>query len=134
MKNMAEADKKLFNFYGKELILDLHNCDSSLFTRGNIENFFIDLCSEIDMERGDLYFWDDVGVPEEEKQTDPITKGTSAVQFILTSSIVIHTLDELENVYINLFSCKDFESKVVGDISVYYFDGDVVNRLETWRT
>ena len=63
------------------------------------------------MKRCQLYFWDDVGVPNEKKQTLAHTKGTSAVQFILTSSIVIHTLDLLGSVYINIFSCKSFDEK-----------------------
>ncbi len=95
--------------YGKELILDLHGCDTSLFTRSSIETFCKELCELIEMERCDLHFWDDLGVPKAEQQTDPKTKGTSAVQFILTSTIVIHTLDLLGAVYINLFSCKEFD-------------------------
>ncbi len=61
------------------------------------------------MECCDLYFWDDLGVPNEDQQTDPKTKGTSAVQFILTSTIVIHTLDLMKSAYINIFSCKKFD-------------------------
>ena len=85
--------------YGQEVLLDLHECDPSRFTRAEIERYFIELCDLIDMERCNLYFWDDVGVPEEEQQTDPKTKGTSAVQFILTSTIVIHTLDLMSVAY-----------------------------------
>ena len=77
--------------YGQELILDLHDCDSSRFTRDDIQRYCEELCELIEMERCDLHFWDDVGVPEAEQQTHPKTKGTSAVQFILTSTIVIHT-------------------------------------------
>ena len=95
--------------YGKELILDLHGCDSSRFTRPAIKEFCSELCKLIDMERCDLHFWDDVGVHEDEQQTDPKTKGTSAVQFILTSTIVIHTLDLMNAVYVNIFSCKEFD-------------------------
>ncbi|MBI3301390.1 MAG: hypothetical protein HYZ72_04835 [Deltaproteobacteria bacterium] len=67
--------------YGQELILDLHGCDARRFTRREIEQFCEELCELIDMERCDLHFWDDVGVPEEEQQTHPKTKGTSAVQW-----------------------------------------------------
>jgi S-adenosylmethionine/arginine decarboxylase-like enzyme len=79
--------------YGYELILDLHSCDPDTFNRSSIEDFFKKLCKKIDMTQCDLHFWDDVGVTPEEQQTSPHTKGTSAVQFILTSTIVIHTLD-----------------------------------------
>ena len=96
--------------YGLELILDLHNCDGSRFTRPSIEAFFRELCELIDMKRCDLHFWDDVGVLSGEQQTDPKTKGTSAVQFILTSTIVVHTLDLIKAVYVNIFSCKSFDT------------------------
>jgi S-adenosylmethionine decarboxylase len=108
--------------YGQELILDLHGCDTRAFTRHNIDNFLEALCHHIDMERCDLHFWDDVGVPPDEQQTHPKTKGTSAVQFILTSTIVIHTLDLMEIVYINIFSCKDFDTDDAARFTADWFD------------
>lgn len=95
--------------YGFELILDLHGCDVSTFSRDSLKNYFEKLCDEIKMTRCELHFWDDVGVPIEEQQTSPHTKGTSAVQFILTSTIVVHTLDLMDAVYINIFSCKEYD-------------------------
>jgi S-adenosylmethionine/arginine decarboxylase-like enzyme len=119
--------------YGKELILDLKNCDPRAFNRASISEFFDQLCERIDMEQGDRHFWDDVGVPTEERQTDPKTKGTSAVQFIITSNIVIHTLDLLGTVYLNLFSCKDFDADEVEEFTRVWFDGEVVKRTEVDR-
>ena len=107
--------------YGRELILDLHECDANKFTRAGIEGFCTELCELIDMERCDLHFWDDVGVPEEEQQTHPKTKGTSAVQFILTSTIVIHTLDLMKAVYINIFSCKEFDTDEAATFTAKWF-------------
>jgi S-adenosylmethionine/arginine decarboxylase-like enzyme len=107
--------------YGIELILDLHGCDSSKFTRESISGYFERLCELIDMKREVLHFWDDVGVPEEDKQTLPHTQGTSAVQFILTSSIVIHALDQLGAIYINIFSCKAYDPKLAEKFTVEWF-------------
>lgn len=107
--------------YGYELILDLHGCDSTRFTRKDIEQFFELLCKQIDMTRCELHFWDDVNVAPEEQQISPHTKGTSAVQFILTSSIVIHTLDLLEAVYINIFSCNKFDQDKAEKFSQEWF-------------
>jgi len=76
--------------YGKELIIDLHNCDSSTFTRKSIRDFFKELCELINMERCKLCWWDDHGVSPEEQQTEPHLKGTTAVQFILTSNITLN--------------------------------------------
>ena len=112
---------RLDDKYGIELILDLHRCDASTFTRESIQKYFERLCDLIEMKREELHFWDDVGISEEEKQTSPHTQGTSAVQFILTSSIVIHTLDQLEAVYINIFSCKFYDPKVAEKFSVEWF-------------
>ncbi len=107
--------------YGYELIMDLHGCDASKFNRTSLDNYFEEVCKAIDMKRCELYFWDDVGLPEEEKQTSPHTKGTSAVQFILTSTIVVHTLDILSTVYVNIFTCKPFERKVAEELTKEWF-------------
>ena len=114
-------DQATLPAYGCELILDLHNCDAAKFTRGDIERFCAGLCDLIGMERCDLHFWDDLGVSEEEQQTDPRTKGTSAVQFILTSTIVIHALDLVKTVYVNIFSCKEFDTDSAAKFTADWF-------------
>lgn len=112
--------------YGKELILDLHNCDVSKFDRKNIRNYFKKICDLIDMERCKLTWWDDYGVPPEEQETEPHLKGTSAVQFIKTSNITIHTLELLEAAYINIFSCKEFDRKTAEKFTREWFGGKIV--------
>jgi len=107
--------------YGFELILDLHGCDPNTFNRDSLDNYFEKLCKAIDMEKCARYFWDDVGVPVEDQQTLPHTKGTSAVQFILTSTIVIHTLDLLKAAYINIFSCKPYDRQAAEELSKEWF-------------
>lgn len=96
--------------YGYELLLDLHGCDVSRFNRTELRIFVQDLCREIDMVPHDLHFWDDVDCEPGEEQTDPKTKGTTVVQFVMFSNITVHTLDLLEQVYINVFSCKAFNA------------------------
>jgi len=73
------------------------------------------------MEKCVVHFWDDVGVPPEEQQTLVHTKGASAVCFILTSSIVVHTLDMLKAVYVNIFSCKEFDAKITERFTAEWF-------------
>lgn len=107
--------------YGFELILDLHDCDVSTFNRKSIQAYFEKLCNAIDMKRCEMHFWDDLGVPEEERQTSPHTKGTSAVQFILTSNITIHTLDLLKAVYVNIFSCKPYDKELAEKLTIDWF-------------
>lgn len=107
--------------------MDLHSCDVTKFNRSSLDNYFTELCDLIDMEKCEVYFWDDLDTPDEEKQTLPHTTGTSAVQFILTSSIVIHTLDVLQKVFVNIFSCKDFSTSAAEEFTVKWFDGTAVN-------
>lgn len=114
--------------YGKELIIDLHDCDPLLFNRPQIREYFKDLCALIDMEPHDLHFWDDEGVPDELKQTEPHLKGTSAIQFIMTSNITIHCLDLLKSVYVNIFSCKEFDAALAAEFTEEFFGGHIVQR------
>ena len=120
--------------YGYELVLDLHGCESKLFNRDYIDKFFTDLCELIEMEKCEVHFWDDVGVPEEEQQILPHTKGTSAVCFILTSTIVIHTLDILGAVYVNIFSCKPFDPDVASEFTSERFKAGTCKKTFIERT
>ncbi len=113
--------------YGKELILDIHKCDPSTFNRKSIRTYFKKLCALIDMERCKLSWWDDHGVHPDEQETEPHLKGTTAIQFIRTSNITIHTLDLMKSVYLNIFSCKDFDSDIVKKFSEEWFKGKIIN-------
>lgn len=107
--------------YGSELILDMHGCNVATLNRKSLDGYFDKLCKAIAMVKCERYWWDDVGVPEEERQTSPETKGTSAVQFILNSTIVVHTLDELGAVYVNIFSCKPFDRGIAEQLTSQWF-------------
>jgi len=93
--------------YGLEIIIDIHGCDISNFSKARLDLFFKELCILSDMTP--------VGKPKYwlEESEEPHLKGYSGLQFIKTSSIVIHTLDILKAAYINFFSCKDFDPQKV---------------------
>ena len=115
------TDKKNF---GYELLLDLHGCDVSTFNRKSIKGYFKKICDVIGMVREDLHFWDYEGIPEEERSTEAHMLGTSAIQFITTSNIVVHTLDLTGVVYINIFSCKDFSVEVAQKVTCDWFKAE----------
>ncbi len=96
--------------YGAELILDLHGCNTALFDKKGLTDYLEKLCDLIEMEREDLHFWGDADCPEL-LERNPKTYGCSAVQFIITSSVVIHSLPLYRDgsIYINVFSCKPFD-------------------------
>lgn len=112
--------------YGMEIVLDCFQCDPSKFNRTDIREYMNGLVKLLKMKKGPLHFWDDWRVPKKYQQTDPNTKGTSAVQFILTSNITIHCLDLLENVYVNIFSCKDFDEGKAHQYTQTFFKAKMV--------
>ena len=118
--------------YGKELALDLHNCNPEKFNEEDLTKFFIELCDFIGMQRAPLHFWayED---PEEKAAAPPHLKGTSAVQFISTSNITIHALDDLKAVYLNIFSCKSFKSSAVKEFCEKWFEGEIINATALTR-
>lgn len=109
MRRMAESGK--MKPYGPELILDLHGCDVSTFNRKSLWKYCRGLCEVIGMTPHKFRSvpWDDDGVPIEFCQVEPEKKGYSAVQFLMESSILIHALELKEAIYINIFSCKEFD-------------------------
>lgn len=113
--------------YGKELIIDLHNCNPKKFNRYDITMFFKKLCRILDMKRKKLVWWDDLYTLKKYREVLPHLKGTSAVQFIKTSNITIHTLDILETVHLNIFSCKQYSAIKARNFTEEWFEGDVVN-------
>lgn len=107
--------------YGVETIIDLYDCDITKFNRKNIRQYFSQVCKLLDVSPEDYYFWDDFRVPKDKQQTNPKTKGTTAIQFILTSNITIHTLDLIGTVFVNIFSCKSYDIEEATSFTAKFF-------------
>ncbi len=107
--------------YGLEIVIDLYGCDTTRFNRKDIKAYFLQACKLLGVSPEDYYFWDDFRIPKEKRQTNPKTKGVTAIQFILTSNITIHTLDLLKTVFVNIFSCKDYNPQLLEEFTVRFF-------------
>ena len=83
METTENSGQQWMEPYGFELILDLHGCNPATFTRSRLDQYFTKLCQVIDMEKCEVHFWDDVGVPIEEQQTSPQTRALQ--QYVLYS-------------------------------------------------
>jgi len=116
------------NGYGKELILDLGDCTIPC-TREDIERFVVELCNIIKMEREDLHFWDYEGDEEAYDAAEDNLKGISAIQFIKTSNITIHTIDVQKKVLLNIFSCKEFDPWEASYFCMKFFQGRILNKI-----
>ena len=90
--------------FGAELILDLHGCDPKLIrSKAKLATFARQLCRRIKMRRYGEPILAHFG------HKDPMTNGYSLVQLIETSSIVAHFSEGANKVYLNIFSCKEFD-------------------------
>ena len=128
-----DGKRKGAELYGSELILDLHECDPGTFTRESIGQFFERLCLVLGMSAEDLHYWDDLHSAPGEEEIEPHLVGTSAIQFIKTSNITIHTLDLMRRVYINVFSCKEFDADDAAVVCRSFFGGRIANQIVVTR-
>lgn len=114
--------------YGKEIILDLNECDVTKFNKYHLDMYFKELCKLIKMERhGEPIWWEDWETCEEH------IRGITGLQFISTSDIRIHTLDMLKVIYLNIFSCKDFDPDIAIEFTRKFFKGKIKNCQVIWR-
>ncbi len=107
--------------FGWELVLDLYDCNSETISDEKaIKNFARELCRVIDMvpygEPLTPYF----GENQEH------TKGYSLLQFIETSSITGHFSEGTGAVYLNIFSCKEYDIEAAESFSKEYFGAETV--------
>ena len=103
--------------FGQELVMDLYECDlKKISDGGHIRNYLIKLCDEvIDMKR--------YGEPlvEHFGHDNPITAGYSIVQLIETSCVSGHFSEYKKSCYINIFSCKWFDTDSAAEFTKEWF-------------
>lgn len=83
--------------------------------RYNVECFVKELVNRIDMVP--------VGEPRIEYTAAefPDKAGFTAVQIIVTSSIVAHFVDATGDIYLDVFSCREFDINIVKAVVQEYF-------------
>jgi len=102
--------------YGLHFMAHVEHCSDAVVSKDKIKAFLIDLCDEIDMVR--------FGEPIIERFGEGIEVGISAVQLIETSAIVIHTNDGAKELYLDVFSCKDYFVEDVEKCTARHFGSD----------
>ena len=110
--------------FGWECIIDADGCDlQSIKSLTNIQAFIDELIIVTKMNKmGDLHSHYLEDTPEHRAKG---IVGWSICQFIVTSSIVMHLCEDLDNnngtLYLNFFSCKSFNQSDVVDLVIKYF-------------
>jgi len=108
--------------WGYSLHLNIHGCPNEKSTRTAVQSFIDELCRRIDMEKHGRLFYDEFG--------EGYLHGPSFVQMIKTSSITGHFDPNKNTLFLDVFSCKTFEPKVVEDFVQEYFGAEI--RDKTW--
>lgn len=109
-----EKNKSENWWWGRSTSLDLHECNEEMLKDPKvIKRFVKELVDVIKMKRH--------GPTRVEQFGAGKLKGWSGMQFIETSSIVIHCDDKGRRAFIDIFSCKKYNPKVVANFSKKFF-------------
>ncbi len=102
------------NAWGQLAVIDLFECDFDILKdEEKIKEYIKSLSERIDMK---LF-----GEPLIKRFGKGELEGYSLMQFIETSSITVH-LDEFgKRAFIDIFSCKQFDSKIAEEFSKSFF-------------
>jgi S-adenosylmethionine/arginine decarboxylase-like enzyme len=115
------------NHWGKHLTLDVKGCDKTRVTDpGYISEFTKKLVQRIDM------------VPYGEPQLVHFADGTekagwTVIQLIQTSNIMGHFLDINGDLYLDVFSCKEFKEEIVIETLKEYFAPEQIQTNVIYR-
>jgi S-adenosylmethionine/arginine decarboxylase-like enzyme len=110
-------------YWGYHLILDCADCDEyAIRDHDVIYNFTKQLVKDIDMIA--------YGEPQIVNFGTGNKAGYTMVQLIETSNICAHFVNEEKAIYLDVFSCKEFDPSVVIKLVKHYFNA--VNVRPTW--
>ena len=104
--------------WGKHLILDAAGCSPKRIGSSIvIKNFTNELVRRIDMKA--------YGEPQIVMFGTGNKKGYTLIQLIETSNIAGHFVEENNTMYLDVFSCKDFDAEIVKEVVSEYFDAQI---------
>ena len=112
-------------YYGRHLVASAHGCNDALVDKERIKQFLKEMVSRIDMVA--------FGEPIVERFGGGIEVGISAVQLIETSAITLHTNDASRDLYLDVFSCKDFSGAAALAVVQEFFAPKDVKHQELLR-
>jgi len=111
--------------WGFHLLLDLSQCNSNIKDKVKIKDFIKQLIKTIKMKA--------VGETIIRNFGEGDTAGYSAMQLISTSSITLHAVNKFNSLYLDIFSCKDFEKEKAIDLAKEYFQPKYIKSKFLYR-
>jgi len=115
------------NRWGQHLILDMGGCNEKISRKESIRAFVAELVDAIDMVAYGEPLIEHFATHSQE------ATGYSLVQLIETSAISAHFSDHNRDVYLDVFSCKSFDSNRVVQVVDKYFEPKSIYMLSLGR-
>jgi S-adenosylmethionine decarboxylase len=113
---MSKTEKYEKGSFGLEVILDLYDCDpQTISSEEKLAAYATQLCKLLKMEKYGPTQLPHFG------HSKAHTAGYSLLQFIETSSITGHFSELWNSAYINIFSCKEFDTEKAVNFTVEFF-------------
>jgi S-adenosylmethionine/arginine decarboxylase-like enzyme len=122
-KQITVNDEK---YYGQHMLVDTRRCNERITSIPDVTRFIKELVGLIDMVG-----WQEPMVTRfpEDKAIGSL-KGVSAIQLIYTSSITLHGHDNTRDMYLDIFSCKEYDTDKVESFVKEFFS-PVVYKSQT---
>lgn len=110
--------------YGQELILDLYDCSPKIIrSKKKILEYINKICDLIKIKKHGRTNIEKFGLKSHWGE------GYSFFQFIEESSISGHFLENQNLVFINIFSCKQFNDKIAKDFTKKFFKAKKIKNI-----
>ncbi|MFH1582357.1 MAG: S-adenosylmethionine decarboxylase [bacterium] len=124
MLNIKDKNRK--KVFGQELMMNLYGCDLEVMcSRKKMQEFCEKVCKIINITPVGRAIIKNTGTGD--------IKGYSVCQFLVTSTIVIHTCDPILETYINIFSCRLFKNKEAVEFTKKFFKPKKIKKLSLFR-
>ena len=112
---VSQEEFERYNAWGLHAVINLKHANPSYIRDAErIKRFLIELSDLIEMKR--------YGDPWVERFGEGDKAGITGVQLIETSNIMAHFADELNAVYLDIFSCKWYDQEKAINFSKDYFE------------
>jgi S-adenosylmethionine/arginine decarboxylase-like enzyme len=106
------------DYWGLLSSIDLYDCDAdSIRDADYIKEFIVKLCDLIKMKRFGETTVVDFG-------DDPRVTGFSMTQLIETSLISAHFVNQINAVYLDVFSCSKYNPEIVMEFAKHWFQAE----------
>ena len=112
--------------FGTHLILDADDCQGKINDRKHIQSFIDTLVKKMGMKKvGETIF---EYFEDNDYNRDRDIVGYSVVQIISLSNITIHINEISRTIYLDVFTCGDFDDTKIGLIFSDYFQAQKIKK------